>query len=343
MPTVITKTIDAGGGGDYTTFTAAEAAVLTLVTTDDMVFHDEAIVFECVAGTYNENFTLDSSTPGPALTMDATRNITYKAAAGSEHGGVRGAGVKINATGASSIRDDHLEWRGIELASTTSGLILKGDGVLVRDCLFSGVQTVICDAGSATVENSVMYASNYAISVSATAGLPVSLTATNCTALSNGAAAVAIRPQQTSGTLSVDLTNVAVLGYPGTYFQSGTVAVTGSNNVGGASNPFPVGLQASSQTWTVSTDPLAASTGSQVIYDASTGAMLNVPGNDAVGVCGVTGIPATDINGEDRIRGTFADPGAFVAPLRTIAKTIDGAGGGDYTTCLLYTSPSPRD
>ena len=328
----IAKTIDGAGGGDYTTFTTAEAAVSTLPTDADMVKRNEAIVFEAEAGTYNENVTCDSSTSGPALTTDATRNVTYRAAAGSEHGGVRGAGVKINSTGASSIRDDYLAWRGLELTSTTTGVVLKGDGVLLSDVLISGVHTVVCDVGSAFVENSVMHPSGYAFSAVASSGSPVSLTVTNCTALSNGATSVAIRPQQTSGTLSVDFTNVAVLGYAGAYYKSGTVTESGSNNVGGSSNPFPVALQASSQTWTFSTNPADASTGSQVIYDATSGALLNVPGNDAVGVGTSTGAPATDINGEERIRDTHADPGAFVAPLRTITKSIDAAGGGDYTT-----------
>ena len=92
-------------------------------------------------------------------------------------------------------------------------------------------------------------------------------------------------------------------------------------------------LQAGSQTWTLSTDPTAASTGSQVIYDDTTYKLLNVSGNDAIGVCDGTTAPATDINGDDRIRGAaneYADPGAFTTDL---VEVIGNVGPQEtYTT-----------
>jgi len=219
----------------------------------------------------------------------------------------------MSATGASAIRDDYLAWRGLELTSTTTGIILKGDGVLLRDVLISGVQTVVCDVGSAIVENSVMHASNYAFSAVAASGSPVSLTATNCTAISNGASVVAIRPQQTSGTLSVNFTNVLILGYAGTYFQSGTVTASGSNNFGGASNPFPAALQGSPYPITATTNTTPGF-GDYAIYEAATGALIVVDDNAAlgggVGPAANADVPVFDINGVKRIGGG-CDPGAF--------------------------------
>jgi len=87
MVTVITKTIGPSGR-DYATFTLAEADVTNIGTSFDLVANDEAIVFEADAGTYNETVFYTST-----LTTDATRNVTYKPADGSEHGGDPAAGV----------------------------------------------------------------------------------------------------------------------------------------------------------------------------------------------------------------------------------------------------------
>jgi len=338
MPTIITRTIDAGGGGDFTTFTAAEAAVLTLVTTDDMVFHDEAIVFECVAGTYNESVTIDSSTPGPALTTDATRNVTYKAAAGSEHGGDFTAGVRITSASITlTVREPFARIEGLVVESTANYAFNADRGGVTLDACIGKAPTACFLLGQFTGSPPLLATNCVAICDSSYGfwcNVSGDIEVDNCTALqTNGG--TAYRFNDSGGQLSVALTNnVALSSSLSAYVAFGTPTITGSNNVGGATDPFPVGLQASSQTWTFSTNPADTSTGSQVIYDATSGALLNVPGNDAVGVCGVTGIPATDINGEDRIRDTHADPGAFVAPLRTITKSIDGGGGGDYTTFL---------
>ena len=80
-----------------------------------------------------------------------------------------------------------------------------------------------------------------------------------------------------------------------------------------------------SQTWTFTTDTTQPSTGNQVIYTSATGALVNVSGNDAVGVAVATLAPATDIAGASRIRGAaneYADPGAFTTDLITATRTI---------------------
>ena len=358
MPTIITRTIDAGGGGDYTTFTAAEAAVVTLVTTDDMVGNDEAIVFECVAGTYNEIVTVDSSSPGPALTMDATRNITFKAAAGSEHDGTSSTGARLifEDTGPGSIvlTDDFVTIDGLVCTTDTGAVGNRGlirdnaNGTTVRNCVLdvqhSTPWTIWNNGGAQTVncvyENNVLktVTSVAVISIYTIGAVTAGVELTNNTIWRDpaaGADRALFYQTLTGGQLTVTATNNFIFGVSnwssGNTSGGGVLTMVGSGNfidVVGSNMGVGVALMEG----TTTTDPLAASTGSQVIYDATTGALVNAPGNDAVGVCGVTGIPTTDINGEDRIRDTHADPGAFVAPLRTITKAIDGAGGGDYTT-----------
>ena len=116
MPTVVTRTI--GVGKDYANFTAAEADVVNIATSaiggTDLTLYNGAIVFEADAGTYDEQLVANST-----LTTDATRNVTYQPAAGSEHGGAADAGVILyrNAAGQDGTRlqDDYTTLRGLNL------------------------------------------------------------------------------------------------------------------------------------------------------------------------------------------------------------------------------------
>ena len=334
-----TKTIDAGGGGDYTTFTAAEAAVGTLPTTVDLVKRNEAIVFEAEAGTYNENVNITSS-----LTADGTRQVTYKAAAGSEHGGVAGQGVHLLATtSAMSVYDAHVNIEGLSLAAPSYTLATQplSVGFKADSCVIAATDRPAGSLrSSSTTFPSVFTNCIWESGLTGGQNIVVSNTADasyvfrNCTTMGPVNEQFSLRAN--GHALDVEFTNTLCLNLVGSAQtqapSGGSITLTGSNNLGGSSNPFPVTLQAGSQTWTFSTDTQAASTGSQVIYDATTGALINVPGNDAVGEGTATGAPTTDINGEERVRDTHADPGAFTTQLRTITKSIDAAGGGDYTT-----------
>ena len=80
MTTVYTKTVGPIGR-DYATIAAAEADVENIGTSNDLVANDEAIVFEIDAGTYDNGILSFDST----LVSDATRNVTYRPANGSEH------------------------------------------------------------------------------------------------------------------------------------------------------------------------------------------------------------------------------------------------------------------
>ena len=103
----------------------------------------------------------------------------------------------------------------------------------------------------------------------------------------------------------------------------------GSNNLGGASStPSQSALQAEGQTWTTTTDTAAPSTGNQVIYTSATGALVNVSGNDAIGVGtgSAINVPANDILGKSRLRGLsneYVDPGAFTTDIETTTLTAN--------------------
>ena len=341
MPTIITKTIGPVGR-DYATFTAAEAAVAAIPTTDDMVANDEAIVFEVDAGTYNETVTFDSSSPGPGLTMDATRNITYRPAAGSEHGGDKDAGVILDGTSTTpvNLRDSYMVLSGLNIKSQVTAVFLAQaktgrvlEGLLIGPSTTSGGYTQVSDGADQTVFRNCVFRDTGAWGVNfnpATVNGSNACEFLNCT-FSSATTAILDMPTVAA---SLTVQNCAFLtGAAMSTAPSANTTRTGGGNVTSTALS-QTSLLAESQTWTFTSDDTAVATGSQVIYDATNGALVNVPGNDAVGVGTTTGAPTTDINGEDRIRGTFADPGAFVAPLRTITKSIDADGGGDYTTFL---------
>ena len=89
MPTIVTKTIKPGGGGDYTTLEAAEAALQS-----NLVTADQQLVLECYAG----NVGLLEFTPG-AWTVDATRNIVVTVHPSARHAGVYSTSGKAYLSG----------------------------------------------------------------------------------------------------------------------------------------------------------------------------------------------------------------------------------------------------
>jgi len=357
----ITKSIDAAGGGDYTTFTAAEAAAGTLPTDSDMVQRNEAIVFEAEAGTYDESISINSSSPGPALTMDATRNITYKAAAGSEHDGTASTGVRCvfnsAGSGAFSVVDDFVTIDGLVCTTDTGAVGNRGliqdtaSGTTVRNCVLdvqhSTPWAILNNGGGQTAncvyENNVLkvVSSQAALAIYTIGAITAGVDLTNNTLWrdpAGGANRALFYQTLTGGLLTVTATNNFIFGVSnwsiGNTSGGGALTTAGSGNfidVVGSNMGVGVALMEG----TTTTDDQAASTGSQVIYDATTGAMLNVPGNDAVGVGTSTGAPSTDILGKDRLRegsyGAFyADPGAFTTDRVDLGGTV--GVGKDYAT-----------
>jgi len=325
MPTIITRTIDAGGGGDYTTFTAAEAAVVTLVTTDDMVANDEAIVFECVAGTYSGNVNFNSSSPGPALTMDATRNITYRPAAGSEHGGALQGGVFINSASLNNLVDSFTRLEGLGIYTTLSYAVYSSagpEGIVLDGCIIDaapGAQQVVVYLASGSVANP-----NRALNcvcTNPTKGMRSVGSATHTVFANCFSAGGFIFTG--AGTAVTEVYNCVS---PVSSSKSGSGGtVTAANNI--FLNWLPVTEQALGQAWTFTTDTQAASTGSQVIYDATNGALVDAPGNDAWQILTDLSVaPTTDIEGVTR-EATGYNPGAFERTAADVGTPIGGTGG----------------
>jgi len=365
MVTVITRTIDAAGGGNYTTFTAAEAAAPTLGTSSDLVANDEAIVFEVEAGTYAESLSFNSF-----LTSDATRNVTYKAAAGSEHGGVRGAGVNIEDSSTAygsvvEIRDSFLVLEGLCVQATngSSGshtacdLAFNGadlEGIQLRNMILaSGSARQVTGAvpgysfGSAAAplvfENCVIHRD---ASSGTAVNLPVNGTNvgyvefTNTTIVGTATGSRFIDSYVDSGaTINVSFVNClnfleSTARLSG--FGPGTHTVTGSGNVGGSNQAFPAAIRAGAQTWTFTTDTdetTSPSTGSQVVYESGTGKLWDVAGNDAWQILtDLTDVPATDITGVTRSALGY-NPGASetdAAPAVSALVSQAGSGSSAY-------------
>lgn len=362
MTTVITKTIGPSGR-DYASFIAAEADVTNIAIAEfgstDLVANDGAIVFEADAGTYTGRVFIQST-----LTTDATRNVTYRPAAGSEHGGDKSSGVIVYSTNVSFIvHDPHTVLDGLVIPNTgtycvnTTG---SATGAQYRNCIFDGSQgttfgVVFLTGGTVAdpivVENCVGYTVN--VNNFYTRGIVDSnIRIVNCTAISSGVGLSLRLEGHASTSLDVEVVNMLSLASRN-YLGSSSHTVTGSNNFGGATDPFPVAIQGSPYPITATTDTTAASTGSQAIYVDETGQLVDVDGNDitgqGIGPASNSDVPTTGIVGETR-SGATTLPGAFatlksLAPAPIIPDAIDyGMPGGysvasilfeDSTTCYL--------
>jgi hypothetical protein len=316
MVTVLTRTIGPSGR-DYASFTLAEADVTNIGTSADLVANDEAIVFEADAGTYNELVSFNST-----LTSDATRNVTYRPASGDEHGGVRGAGVVLGGNSGSyqSLYDDFTAFDQLNLESSLRPQAAPV-GVSVTNCIIgrndiaTSLYSISAAGGSTAspfvIKNSVFVASSggQGLFIRNSATYPTSVYhAINCT-FDSGTYAV----RADTITTSMDIVLVNSIALTSRAIISSTATVTGSNNFGPATNPFPVAIQGSPYpiTATTNTDP---GTGDFAIYDAATGALVDDPDNDVLnqgaGPLINSNVPKTDIVGAAR-DNFYADPGAF--------------------------------
>jgi hypothetical protein len=97
MVTTYTKSVGAGDvtvtERDYTTITLAEADVLNIVTTGDLVSDDEEVVFELYDdGDFSESVTVSAV----GVTTGVDNTVHFQAASGEKHTAVRNGGVKVN-------------------------------------------------------------------------------------------------------------------------------------------------------------------------------------------------------------------------------------------------------
>ena len=341
-PTVLTRTI--GSGKDYSTFTLAEAAVTSIGSGTDLTFYNEAIVFEADAGTYDaavSQVVFNSF----GLVTDPTRNITYKAAAGAQHGGTLSAGVIISA--ATLVYDDFTTLEELVLfdASGAQHTAINGtEGITYRSCLAGNPAGNTCfdtnGSGSAlyptTYENCVGFgyssAGQQRLWSLATYSGDLYAKIINCTCIADGRWTFA-DAGSLANTLQVEIVNFLSLGeslvFFGTYTDPSRT-YTGSNNFGGTSGAFPVALQGSPYPITATTDT-SPGAGDWAIYDASTGALVYDSDNDVlgkgIGPAGNSNVPSTDIVGTSR-SGAFCDPGAFEVVPATFFISGGALSGG---------------
>jgi hypothetical protein len=311
---VIGKTIGPVGR-DYATFTAAEADVENIATAEtgstDLVAGNARIEFLADAGSYVMGSRFIS-----AIVTDATRSVTYKPAAGSEHGGSSSSGVRLSHSSAVEVLDDNTNFLGIVMESPFRASGLGG--------VFDGL--ILDGVGDFRV-NDVAHIRNCVVRVNGGSCLvfegssPYSAQVTNCTF-----------DQSLFGTqvvisysgASVDFVNNLALSATGSVLNNSVGAtVTGSNNFGIAAGAWPAALQGSPYpiTATTNTDP---GPGHFAIYDAATGALVNVAANTVwqrgVGPSVNSDVPTTGIAGFPR-SGATANPGAFAASTALAATT----------------------
>ena len=107
----ILKTLNVAGGGDYTVMALAEST-----DQQDLVAGGNTYTLECVAGTENQSAT----TTWAGWVTGAGNGITIKPQAGSEHGGIVGAGYVLSSPGNVSLnlRQQYTSVIGIELVNT---------------------------------------------------------------------------------------------------------------------------------------------------------------------------------------------------------------------------------
>jgi hypothetical protein len=312
-------------GRDYATFTLAEADVTNIPTSTDLVNENEAIVFEADAATYTENVAFQST-----LTTDATRQVTYRPAAGSEHGGISRAGVDLAASSGSTfaavVFDKYCKISGLSIYRP-DGIPLRFntcDGAVLEGCVVSSGSTIPGLIGAhfygstnalapQVARNNVFIGTN--ISYEAVTGINYFATTSYVDFINNTTIGGYFGGVGQGGNIVLLLVNNIALTSGAAFRAQGTYTVTtsGSNNFGGSPNPFPVAIQGSPYPVTATTDTNPGP-GDWAIYDAATGALINDSDNDVlaggVGPSANSDVPETDIVGNLR-SGSTADPGAF--------------------------------
>ena len=148
MVTTITKTVGATGR-DYSTIAAAEADIITILSDaghgTDMVSDDVAIIFELyIDGAGSSQTFAEAVTVDAAVTTDATRNITFRAAEADRHDGTRESGVRVKPSAGGHtflIKLNHTRLENLELVcgsgSSDECVRVSVDevGVVIDGCL----------------------------------------------------------------------------------------------------------------------------------------------------------------------------------------------------------------
>jgi hypothetical protein len=334
MVTTIIKTIKPTGG-DFTQPQDAWDDVNTIVGGTDLVAADTAVVFELDTGTYDEFACTDD------YTCDATRNVTFRAAAGHTHEGRVDGGARIVSTTSSSpaitLENDFVTLEDLTIVSRGGaggdyGVWGKNnEGWTCRRCIILADGNYSLLAQSAATGNAALITVDNVLAIGDGTSAdryidlrgPTSRSGTsnylvqNCSSFdSNQFVRVGANGAAGGSAVNVTLRNNFTGNCTKAYTTTGdsTITVSGSNNVGPSTNPFPAAIQAGSQTWDISQDVYAVSDGNTALYDRSTFKLSSAAGNDAldagIGPAAESAVPTYDIAGRTR-SGTTTQVGAF--------------------------------
>lgn len=371
MVTTIYKTI--GPGQDYASFTLAEAAVVSIATAEfgstDLVASDGAIVFEARAGTYTGGTQINST-----LITDPTRNVTYRAATGSKHGGDPASGVIIETSGSAStagiwVYDSHTIFDGLVL-KTRVGQDSKGwrfqgaasVSTVIRNCIFVG-------SSSGSLGSDAIYALYHGYStvptvvenclLSGQCFFRTTSTDGNWRFINNTLLRDSTQPTvefrginssaATGTTMTVEVTNNWGNCTRSGYFAgAGTTNLTGSNNYGEGTGTydFPAAIRGTPYPIRATTDEDPGPGLPAVIYKAGTGELI-VNDQNAILEGGVgpetnSSVPTEDIRGAYRA-GPTTDPGAWqVSPIILAGGIEAPAADAISTSRTRHVSRTPR-
>lgn len=369
MVTTITKTIKPSGG-DYSQPQDAYDDIPGIVGSANLVTADTAVVFLMDRGEYDKfdcNLT-------DGLTTDATRNITFKAADGHDHGGKTSGGVRIVvASGVAApaviIEQDHVALEGLTLVARQGvpdnyGVWCKmSEGNIIKRCvILADGQHIILVEGNATGNAAMTVIENcLAIGDGTSEDRYIDLRGTdsrsgtmnyrvaNCSGFDSNTFIRLGNVGASGSQLNAELLNNFSGNCTTAYTTTGsaTITVTGGGNIGGSTGAFPSNVQAGDQTWDISTDTNAASDGNTAIYSSLTYRLTTAGGNDAldagIGPDGNSNVPTGDISQHPRW-GATTQVGAFqslyhVWTTMNYSKRIDLDGivrCGTGTINLVY-------
>lgn len=361
MVQVTTKTIDPGGGGDYLSLAAAQADMATILTnaygtTDLRGFSGGSETrLELVAGTYTFSTQLAINTP--TVFFDENNYLVITAAPGAECDGEfkRAGSAILQWTGASGnmlyiveqftrIEDLSIEWAG-----NNGQIVLDRNGSRISRCILErnnnstgGSLVGVAGTPNATyfpivIEDTVINLNTpqFVRAIRAdNADIDFSnVTYNNMQGTSNLAYCRATT-QDTSINFYNCILNHNNRGTMLRFNQNGFVlTLSGSGNIeANHSQALPVSTNQGGVRWTFSTDVADASTGSQIIWDDTTGKMYtdtDAPGNDAWQVLtSLVNTNTTDIEGNTRSVSGF-NPGAYESGVAVAPP--DPVGTGDLT------------
>jgi hypothetical protein len=330
MVTVITKTIKPSGG-DYATPQLAEADVATIAGGTDLVALDVAIVFEIDTGKYDGYWQIRTS----GINADETRNVTYRAAEGVRRGHIDSGALITRDAGSlvCTINDKYTRVQGLSFTATTSNCVNVNDvtavGVVVDGCAMRAIigNCIVLDQGGSAA--APVFVQNNLCVTESSRGVDVRGTRAEAhykiinNTFDTESHAIIVG-SSSSTDIVLELTNNLVFSLRSYFYNSsahsGTLTQTGTNNVGGATNPFATDELAGGQTWDVGVDPTVASDGNNVIYSTQTYKLVTADGNDArlvgVGPDVNSNVPREDITGQTRT-GNIVNPGAFQSLTHT--------------------------